>query len=87
MVLLGLAVFVSAALLDAAEAFYVRSVGEQKPWWAAFYSVTMYVIGCVGFFAVLKVSWWLMVPEVLGLMLGSVIAVKYSQRHVKKSCT
>lgn len=36
----------------------------------------MYAIGCVGFFAVLDVSWWLMIPEVAGLYVGSLLAVR-----------
>lgn len=79
--LLSVAVFVASALLDAIEAYYVRSVADGKPERAAVYSVAMYVIGCVGFFSVIEYSWWLMIPECAGLYFGSVIAIKRQRNH------
>jgi hypothetical protein len=80
-VLLAIAVFLAAAALDALEAYYVRSVADASPHRAAMFSVGMYAIGCVGFFAVLQVSWWLMVPEVAGLYCGSVLAIRRQRRR------
>ena len=79
-VLLSLACFVAAFVLDAVEAVYVRAVSDSKPRRAAACSVAMYAIGCVGFFSVLSFSWWLMVPEVLGLYCGSVYAIRRQAR-------
>lgn len=78
--ILAVLVFFAAAALDVAEAFYVRSIGQQNPHRAAVFSVAMYAIGCVGFFAVLDVSYWLMIPECAGLYLGSVLAVRFQRR-------
>jgi inner membrane protein involved in colicin E2 resistance len=72
----AVAVFIAAAAIDYVEAFYVRAVADGRAHRAALYSVLMYVIGCVGFFAVLEVSWWLMVPECAGLWVGSELAVR-----------
>lgn len=77
---LSVAVFLASALLDAIEAYYVRSVADGKPERAAILSVAMYVIGCVGFFSVLEYSWWLMIPECAGLYFGSVLAVKCQRK-------
>ncbi len=77
---LCVACFFAAFALDAIEAYYVRSVGDTRPHRAALYSVAMYVIGCVGFFSVLSYSWWLMLPELVGLYCGSVYAVRRQAR-------
>jgi hypothetical protein len=82
---LSVAVFFAAAAIDFVEAYYVRAVGKLEPHAAALYSVTMYIIGCVGFFAVLEYSWWLMVPECAGLYAGSVAAVLRQRRGEGKN--
>ncbi len=78
--LLSIACFVAAFALDAIEAYYVKSVNDEHPHRAAFYSIAMYAIGCVGFFSVLSFSWWLMIPEVMGLYCGSVFAIRRQAR-------
>lgn len=78
--LLSIACFIAAFVLDAVEAVYVRAVADAKPRLAAVCSVSMYAIGCVGFFSVLSFSWWLMLPEVAGLYCGSVYAIRRQAR-------
>jgi len=77
---LGVGVFVAGVLLDGLEAYYVRSVADASPHRAATFSVLMYGIGCVGYFAALEVSYWLLVPEVAGLYLGSVLAISRQRK-------
>jgi hypothetical protein len=77
---LALAVFVAGAALDALEAYYVRAVADAAPHRAATFSVLMYGIGCVGYFAALEVSYWLLVPEVAGLYVGSALAIRRQRR-------
>lgn len=73
--LLSIAVFCASAALDYVEAFYVRSVGDLDGHRAGSMSVLMYVIGIVGFLAILDYSYWLMIPECAGLYFGSRLAV------------
>lgn len=74
--ILSIACFVAAFALDAIEAYYVKAVNDGSPWVGAWCSVAMYAISCVGFFSILAYSWWLMIPEVLGLLAGSVYAIR-----------
>jgi len=78
---LSLAVFVAAAVLDAVESFYVRAVGDLNPHRAAQMSIAMYAVGCIGFFAVLEYSWWLLIPECAGRYVGSFYAVAWHRRE------
>ncbi len=75
-IVLSIACFFAAFALDAIEAYYVKAVNDGHPWLGAGCSVAMYIIGCVGFFSVLAYSWFLMIPEVLGLLAGSVYAIR-----------
>jgi uncharacterized membrane protein len=74
--LLAIAVFVSAMIIDFAEARYVIAVELGAANVAAWWSITMYAIGCFGFIAVLQYSLWLMVPEGLGLYCGTRLALR-----------
>jgi hypothetical protein len=74
--LLAVAVFISAAAIDYAEARYVRAVQERRAHLAARWSLTMWGLGCLGFVAMLRVSLWLMLPEGLGFYLGTLVAVR-----------
>lgn len=84
-ILLSVAVFIAAGLIDFVEAYYVKSVEKGLGHRAAMYSVSMYVIGCVGFFAVLEYSWWLMIPECLGLYFGTRAAVAKQNKENQAS--
>lgn len=68
-------VFLAAVALDFADTCNTRAVGEGRAHAAAAWSVTMYALGCVGLYSVVAVSWWLVIPEALGLYVGSVAAV------------
>jgi hypothetical protein len=74
--LLALATFLAALAGDVVEAYFVRAVADLQAHRAARMSVAMYAVGCVGWFICVKVSLWYMLPEVLGLYAGSLIAVR-----------
>ena len=75
-ILLSLLVFVSAMVIDYAEAHYVRSVQAGSAHRAAVWSLVMYAVGALGFVAVINVSLWLMVPEGLGFYCGTRLALR-----------
>lgn len=75
-VLLAIAIFVSAVGLDYADTSNTRAVAEGRAHAAARWSVVMYVLSCIGFFSVVKIAWWLALPEVAGLYTGSVLAMR-----------
>jgi uncharacterized membrane protein len=74
--LLVIAVFVSAVVIDYAEARYVLAVERGRADAAALWSVLMWAVGCLGFVAVLDVSLYLMIPEGLGFYCGTRIALR-----------
>lgn len=74
--LLAIAVFVSAMVIDFAEARYVLAVERGAARDAAMWSVVMYAIGCLGFVAVINVSLYLMIPEGLGFYCGTRLALR-----------
>lgn len=78
--LLAIAVFISAMVIDFAEARYVIAVERAAARDAALWSVVMYAVGCLGFVAVLNVSLYLMIPEGLGFYCGTHLALR------KKPC-
>lgn len=83
MVLLALGVFVGAVAIDYADSKNTIAVASGDAHGAARWSVTMYLIGLVGFFAVLRISPWLAIPECAGLYTGSWIAVRRHRTSVK----
>lgn len=76
-VLLAIGVFVGAVAIDYADSKNTLAVANRDAHGAARWSVMMYVIGLVGFFAVLEVSWWLAIPTCAGLYTGSWWAVSH----------
>lgn len=76
MVWLLLLVFVSAVAIDAAHAYYVQVVSDGKPYHAAFASVAIYAASCVGWLGLLKAGYVVLIPEVLGLWLGTFLVVR-----------
>lgn len=78
--LLSLATFAAAVASDVVEAYFVRAVAELRPHLAAAMSVSMYLMGFVGWAITIKVSLWYCVPEVLGLYVGSLVAVQAQRR-------
>ena len=71
---------VAAGAGDFVECFYVRAVADRQPRRAGLMSSAMYLVSLVGFLAVFKVSVWLVVPELLGVGLGSWLAVRRQRR-------
>lgn len=80
MILLGIFVFCGAAIVDFADVNNQQAVQDNDAHRAARYSVGMYVVGMTGFVSVLTISPWFVIPECLGLYVGSLIAVR---RRVK----
>lgn len=76
MIGLVILVFFGAFALDYADAKNKLAVQERRAHAAARWSITMYLVGMVGFMAVLRVSMWLVIPECLGLYAGSWLAVR-----------
>jgi cytochrome c-type biogenesis protein CcmH/NrfF len=85
--LLALATFFAAAAGDVVEAYFVRSVADLDPHQAARMSVAMYCIGCVGWYITIRISLWYMIPEVLGLYVGSVVAIRAQRRKAQRYST
>lgn len=81
---LGLACFIIAALLDYADTAHKIAV-ERRQYRAAFYSVAMYLLGLVGLVALFDVSKWFIVPESLGLLLGSTIAIRQARSKARRA--
>lgn len=79
--LLVIAVFLSAMVIDFAEARYVLAVERRQARDAAMWSVVMYAMGCLGFVAVLNVSLWLMLPEGIGFYCGTRLALRTNPRR------
>lgn len=80
--LLGIVVFVAAVVLDYAYVRYQESVSAKREHAAARWSVALYAIGSVGWMTILDASKWYMIPECLGLYVGTVVAMRRSKRLV-----
>lgn len=81
--LIAIGVFVSALLIEACDTLNVLAVSQGRPLAAAAASVGMYALGLIGFWAFIEVSWWMAVPEVIGLALGSYVTVERSRHKVR----
>jgi hypothetical protein len=69
--LVAVGAFVAAFVIDAGHAAYVRAVANRRAGHAAAASVVVYVAGILGWVSLIKVGWWVALPEVAGLALGS----------------
>jgi hypothetical protein len=69
--LLGLAVFVSSFLYDGANVRFLQAVHERNPGRATCWSVATTLVGLIGLTGILKYSYWLIVPEILGIAAGT----------------
>lgn len=78
---LGCLVFVSAVAYDIAWAQYTRAAAGGKPLRAATWSTAIYAIGLVGLLGVLKLSIWLVAPEIAGLFVGTYWGVTMHRDH------
>lgn len=75
-----LAVLFAAAAGDYVESYYVRAVADRQPGRAGLMSMAMYGVSLIGFVAVVRVSLWLVIPELVGVGLGSWLAVLRQRR-------
>lgn len=75
-----LGVFMTAVVLDYADSANTRAVTDGRAHAAARWSIVMYGCGLLGLYVLTQVSWWLAIPEVLGLYAGSWIAVSRAAR-------
>ena len=73
---LGVLVFVAAAALDFAYVRYQQHVSARRAARAGAWSAAVYLIGSVGFLAVVQASRWYMIPECAGLYVGTLIALR-----------
>jgi hypothetical protein len=76
-VLLGILVFVAAATYDFVYGMYVGAVSRSDASKAARLSVATYGVGLLSLVGILKVSLWLIIPEALGLYVGTYMVVEY----------
>ncbi len=78
--------FALAASADWLEAGYVRSVrawedgDDAAAARAANYSCAMLLVGAIGLYACVEISWWLLVPELVGLRVGTKLALRRPTR-------
>ena len=87
-ILLSIAAFALAASSDWLETRYVRAVRawEDAPRdaqeravareRAARSSVAMWLVGCLALVTVVEVGWWVLIPEGLGLYVGTKLAMR-----------
>lgn len=68
-------VLVAAFLYDFAITRYVVAVENRAGTRAGVWSVATYLVGLVGTLGIIKVSPWLIIPECIGLFLGTVVGV------------
>lgn len=74
-VLLAVVTFLAAATYDWCAAGYVRASADRKARKAAFWSMATVAVGIVGLSTVLQYSRWMLVPELLGVWLGTFYGV------------
>lgn len=74
--LLVVAVFVSAMVIDFADCHCTLAITERRANQAALWSIFQYAVGAFGFLAIVQVSMWLMIPEGLGLFVGTRLALR-----------
>ena len=77
---LCLVTFAAAAVGDVVEAYFVRAVADGHAHRAARMSVGMYVVSFSAWIITVRISLWYAVPEIFGLYLGSLVAVRRQQR-------
>lgn len=68
-------VLTAAFLYDFAITRYVVAVDQKAGMRAASWSVATFLVGLVGTLGIVKVSTWLIIPECVGLFLGTLYGV------------
>lgn len=79
----GVLVFIAAAVYDLAIGRYVLALNKRNGHSAGAWSVGAYLIGLIGLQSVLKYSNGFIIPECLGLYVGTQI-VAYMQRRADR---
>lgn len=77
--LLCLLVLISATLIDFAHARCVVAIAQRAPYRAAVWSLLQWAGATVGFIVAVKVTFWVLPFEALGLYIGTVVAVATSK--------
>lgn len=75
-VLACIGVFLAAFALDFADARNKLAINARDGHRAGLWSIAMKLAGVAGTFALVEVSWWLVVPECVGLYVGSRVALR-----------
>lgn len=83
--LVGLAVFVSAALIDLANSRYVLAVTTLAPHRAARWSVLQWAASLVGFLVAVKMTLWMLPVEMLGLYTGTWLSLRWSRDMLSRA--
>jgi hypothetical protein len=85
-VLLALAMFVCAALIDFAYAQQTLATTNGRALAAANWRAIAYSFGCFGWLVAIKIGMWLLPFELAGLYLGTLIGVnkELGQRRLNK---
>jgi hypothetical protein len=81
MILLAIAVFASAFLIDFAHARYALARDQGDRVRASLWSVAQWCSASVGFAVAVKVSLWYLPFEGAGLFLGTFVAMRSSREH------
>lgn len=84
---LGVVVFLSTLALDVIQAFSFEAYQRRDANTTTILSVVEYAIGVFAFYAFVTHSWWLVVPELAGLVVGSQVSVRYLKaREARAAC-
>lgn len=81
-VAIALLAFLLALASDYLETGYVRAVraweaGDDKARYrAADFSCAMLLVGGISLYACVEVGWWVLVPELFGLRVGTLLALR-----------
>lgn len=73
-------VLVSAFLYDFAITRYVVAVEARRGHAAGAWSALTYLVGLVGTLGIVKISPWLIVPECIGLYVGTLVGVRLHEK-------
>lgn len=74
MIAAAIGVFVAAVVLDFATARYMRALALDRMHAAGLWSVVMGGLSAAGLLALVDVSRWMLIPEFLGLYVGTRLA-------------
>lgn len=78
--------FATAFVLDYADTRHKIAVERRDGHAAGRWSVSMYLVGIAGTWAVLDYSHTLIVPTCLGLYVGSIVAMRHARRTDPTRC-